>query len=451
MFARLAVMLLAALALVAAAPPAGTPQERRIAALIDKLGEDDFDTREAAHKELTRIGKPAVAQLMRAARLSADLEIRRRAAKILEAVDPGAMARARRAQRGQALARRIAEVQHGTDATTWGESIANPFTALSEEGKKKLRAEGIEVDRLLKMRARLITGTYCGSLSKTFVNLDPDVILVFGKGFKTHDEVHSVGPVLAVEDAHFMSNIRGASLVWCVDKSFPRSETSGMPLVLAPSAELVHMRKVDDEVLHGDYGWKAPKDLCKPLLEATKDDPPATRELAAERKRLSAQIKKVKGLDVKDHAKQIANPFTNLTDEGTKKLTARGVDVVRLARLKRTLYLTGDHWSKVKPFVNADPDTILVLGKDFRTGRRCPVYSLGPVVAVDNASLFHSELTGADLVWFVDTSHPSKVTGAPVILQPSAILAIHEGSKHVWHGDYGWRRPKDWPVATKKD
>jgi hypothetical protein len=437
-----------ALALVAAAPPQSDRQQRLVAELIGKLGDDDFDVREDAQKQLKRIGKPAVEQLARAFLAGGDLEVRKRTGKLLDELDPGFLVRQQRRQRQRALARAIAGVESGTDATTWGESIANPFTALSEEGKKKLRVEGVEVDRLLKMRARLITGNYCGAMRKTFVNRDPDVILVFGKGFITHANVHSLGPVLAVKDAHFMSDVTGADLVWFVDETFPRGRTSGLPLALAPTARTNQMKSVGRDVLSGDFGWRAPEDLCKPLLAETKADPAATRELAAARKKLTAQIKGVEGEDVKKHGKAVANPFTNLTDEGKKKLKTRGIDVDRLVGLKKAVYLTGGGRTRL---VNADPDVVLILGKGFRTGHS--IYSLGPVLALDDAHVA-GEVTGADVVWFVDKSCPCRTTtGAPVILAPTANrFSISEGSKHVWHGDYGWRRPEKWPeVEAKKD
>jgi len=84
-------------------------------------------------------------QTTRPALRASDLEIRKRAGKLLGELDPGYLAREQRKERRRALAQTIAKVQHGKDATTWGESIPNPFTAITEEGKKKLRAEGVEV------------------------------------------------------------------------------------------------------------------------------------------------------------------------------------------------------------------------------------------------------------------------------------------------------------------
>src|SRR3954447_23588695 len=54
----------------------------RIAELVNQLGDDEFDKREAASKALAAIGEPARAALQKATS-SDDLETRRRAARLL--------------------------------------------------------------------------------------------------------------------------------------------------------------------------------------------------------------------------------------------------------------------------------------------------------------------------------------------------------------------------------
>src|SRR4051812_3722036 len=61
---------------------ADDPDDKEIARLVKQLGDDDFDTREAATKRLQEIGKPAVGALVRAMK-SNDLEVRRRAEAVL--------------------------------------------------------------------------------------------------------------------------------------------------------------------------------------------------------------------------------------------------------------------------------------------------------------------------------------------------------------------------------
>jgi hypothetical protein len=131
-------------------------------------------------------------------------------------------------------------------------------------GKAKLKFRSVDVDRLSRLKAVYLTGHYCGTESKDFVNNDPDTVLVIGKGFTTHGEVYSLGPVLAVEDAHFMNNVTGADLVWFVDRSFPRGRTVGAPVILALTAVHSQMDVVSKHVWHGDYGWRGPKNSPGP-------------------------------------------------------------------------------------------------------------------------------------------------------------------------------------------
>ena len=70
--------------LVGAAPPA-TVSAARITALIEQLGDDSFDRREAASKALIDIGVPAV-PFLRKATTSKDLEIRCRAERVIQAI-----------------------------------------------------------------------------------------------------------------------------------------------------------------------------------------------------------------------------------------------------------------------------------------------------------------------------------------------------------------------------
>jgi hypothetical protein len=58
----------------------------RVAALIKQLGDGAFAKREAASKELEDIGEPALAALRKAATSSDDLEIRRRAERIIQTI-----------------------------------------------------------------------------------------------------------------------------------------------------------------------------------------------------------------------------------------------------------------------------------------------------------------------------------------------------------------------------
>jgi uncharacterized protein (TIGR03067 family) len=66
--------------------PGKETEGETVARLIKQLGDDVFAEREAATKQLERIGEPALAALRRAAASSRDFEIRHRAKRIIEAI-----------------------------------------------------------------------------------------------------------------------------------------------------------------------------------------------------------------------------------------------------------------------------------------------------------------------------------------------------------------------------
>src|SRR5262249_26331899 len=71
--------------LSAAGPPVG-PSSAEVVRLIGRLGDDDFSVREAAQARLILAGEPALPALYKA-RASADLEVRRRAGRIVAAIE----------------------------------------------------------------------------------------------------------------------------------------------------------------------------------------------------------------------------------------------------------------------------------------------------------------------------------------------------------------------------
>src|SRR5436190_4644521 len=73
------------LPLMAAAPPAG-PSGAEVERLIGQLGDDDFDVRERATARLKMACEPALDALCKALK-SDDLEVRRRATRIVAAVE----------------------------------------------------------------------------------------------------------------------------------------------------------------------------------------------------------------------------------------------------------------------------------------------------------------------------------------------------------------------------
>src|SRR5262245_38045343 len=62
------------------------PVVERVARLIRQLGHDKFAKREAESKELDALGKPALGALRKAAASHSDLEIRRRAERIIQSI-----------------------------------------------------------------------------------------------------------------------------------------------------------------------------------------------------------------------------------------------------------------------------------------------------------------------------------------------------------------------------
>jgi RNA polymerase sigma factor (sigma-70 family) len=66
--------------------PADAPADRDVAGLVRRLGSEDFAEREAADKALAELGEAALPEL-RKARDSADLEVRRRAADLIERIE----------------------------------------------------------------------------------------------------------------------------------------------------------------------------------------------------------------------------------------------------------------------------------------------------------------------------------------------------------------------------
>src|SRR5438094_479090 len=80
---RFALLLLALPFVAIAVDPGGREVER----LIRQLGDPRFARREAASKALAKVGEPALAALRKAAASSDDVEVRLRAARLVEAIE----------------------------------------------------------------------------------------------------------------------------------------------------------------------------------------------------------------------------------------------------------------------------------------------------------------------------------------------------------------------------
>jgi hypothetical protein len=206
----------------------------------------------------------------------------------------------------------------GIDATRWGEDIRNPFTNLTAEGKAKLKKQGVDVERLVKRRAVLLTGVYSGANRKPFVNRDPDTILVLGKDFVTHGRVYSLGPVLAVENAAVMRRLTGADLVWFVEEAELSDWTRGSPLLVSSKAWQDVDPDTQKALRHGDYGWRRPEDFLKfpPLKAGAKLPPLAASDAEKKKKDLQRLILSRRGEDVAACGEEVVNPFKGLTEKG---------------------------------------------------------------------------------------------------------------------------------------
>jgi hypothetical protein len=423
------------------------PSDKKIDELIAKLADDQFAARQEAEEALVKIGKPAVERLRKAAEASDSLDFRRRVLDILRQIDPGIFRRAEVEKQRQRMREEIATglKQGGSpevDARSWGEDIANPFTDLSAESKEKLAAEGVDVDRLPKLKAVLLAGKRDMASTKTLVNRDPDTVLVIAKGFTNRGKILSFGPVLVLDGNPARAvwgkkkgdaTLIGADLVWFVENS----QLASGP---GPGAPLIRE----------DCGWRRPDDFLEPrLLEAGAPLPPlAVADAEKKKKQLREQVLAEKGEANLDKYQAVANPFTKLTAAGKGKLRARGVDPERLAKLKAVL-LTEDYAPySAKPVVNRDPETILII---HRFNCPAPVFSLGPVLAVGDSNQTVNTVTSADLVWIVERTLPrGPISGLPVLLAPS----VHDGQMRwgtadLWCGDYGWRRPDDFLKPLK--
>ncbi|HEY7314949.1 MAG TPA: WD40 repeat domain-containing protein, partial [Gemmataceae bacterium] len=68
---------------------AETPDEKRLMRLLADLNSDDFETREAASRELARLGQRAEAALQQALTSQPPLEVKRRIENLLDKLEPG--------------------------------------------------------------------------------------------------------------------------------------------------------------------------------------------------------------------------------------------------------------------------------------------------------------------------------------------------------------------------
>jgi hypothetical protein len=96
----LAVLVAAAVlpAVCRADEPGGQAAGKETRRLVEQLGSERFDDREAATQQLSKLGKAALPSLKEAAR-SPDAEVRRRARQLVEQLEPTPVSPPRRPER----------------------------------------------------------------------------------------------------------------------------------------------------------------------------------------------------------------------------------------------------------------------------------------------------------------------------------------------------------------
>src|SRR5207237_8566354 len=130
-------------------------------------------------------------------------------------------------------------------------------------------------------------------------------------------------------------------LVWFVEKSFPRFNITGSPLLAGPSASRPQDRKVEATLVIDDFGWRRPDDFLK--LPVPKGNVPlAIADADKKRKELTAKILAQRGQDTAGFCKPVDNPLSGIKAEGAARFRARGIDADRLGKMKAIL-LTGSY------------------------------------------------------------------------------------------------------------
>jgi hypothetical protein len=330
----------------------------------------------------------------------------------------------------------------GVDAIQWGEDYSDPFVNLTESGKTKLKAKGIDIAQLSMQQGRLLTGEFFGSRTKDFINRNSKITVVLDDSFGTHGDIYSLGPVLIFPKARPMGRIVSSNLIWILGEARARGDLVGVRVIL--------------ESKDGDHGWQPPRfvGVGSDVNPEKKHNRSAAEELLVSKRQLLKSIESVRGIDLQGMGKKVSNPFAALREEGKIKLRQRGVDVDRLlslpARLiEGELFVDGD-----TNLVCGDPGEITIFAKGFISN--ASLFCKGPILGAEGAR-FMGKVVGGDLVWIVETAFPrDALGGAPVILAPQAnISQLKLECEKVWFGDYGWRRPKDFlaevrPVLDRK-
>jgi len=130
--------------------PDAAADAERVARLIRQLGDDDFEKRDAASKELDAIGEPAAAALRQAAKSAADPEVRRRAEGVLQA------------QAGRAAKREFDKLQGAWSLVAYetdgrrvkGEDDGHRFTFTGEKWSLRVGGQVFQAGTVTRVEAR---------------------------------------------------------------------------------------------------------------------------------------------------------------------------------------------------------------------------------------------------------------------------------------------------------
>ena len=248
-----------------------------------------------------------------------------------------------------------------------GRPCANPFAKIDARFKARWKKIGVDSVSLGKLPAIRVEGQFYGARSVELIHDDPGTVLVLGSPFGSHGDLYSVGPVVAVDEAHFMGNIFANAPVWFRDQSFPRGLVFGKPIILDSTVRTSQGDSLFSTVYTGLPGPAAgPKDAWSKTMLRDRSIGDVARALGR------------RSLRDKSSNWMVTTTLEKELDVETRKSILQAHE--GLEKLK-VVAVEGKHYgARSDDIVITDPDTILVLRKGF-SSHGC-VFSAGPIVAL---------------------------------------------------------------------
>ena len=244
----------------------------------------------------------------------------------------------------------------------------NPFEDVAVEDCPAWKACGVDVPRLAALRAVRVEGDFCGTYGRTLLNRDPATVLVLGSPFVTHGGVYSLGPVVALEGAHFMGNVVADAPVWFRDESFPRLVVFGRPIVLDASVNAGHGSAVFSPI-YRTPGLSAAEPNAY-IVRMLKDRPIARVAVALGRS----------GEEAGRESKRWMRPGELKQLLGPKLWEACAARCPEIRQMK-AVAVGGQHFGSVSDdVISTQRDVVLVLEKGFSS--HSSVFAAGPVIAL---------------------------------------------------------------------